>query len=157
MQLSRSCQKNRNNDKDHKEFEICCHHCGGNHLSTDYNCAVIKEYRSKVISEIKHHPERLPPNVQLFSPSQYRDPRESSKVIYNNKVTNHQSQIKQQQYNRNDNNVWPNLNFPFQNMSTTTSSIMNVGGVYVSPRTQAPFELFEKCLYNVRVGRSFVD
>ncbi|CAF0891680.1 unnamed protein product [Didymodactylos carnosus] len=70
MQLSRSCQKNS-------------------------SCAVIKEYRSKVISEIQHHPERLPPNVQLFIPSQHRDPRERSKVIYNNKVTNHQSQIKQ--------------------------------------------------------------
>ncbi|CAF1032902.1 unnamed protein product, partial [Didymodactylos carnosus] len=97
------CGDDKNNDKDHKQCEICCRYCGRNHLSTDYNCVVITEYRLKVISEIKHHPECLPPNVQLFIPSQYRDFIERSKK---------------------DNNAWPNLNFPSQNMSTTTSSSM---------------------------------
>ena len=54
---------------EHREYEIICHNCKGNHLSTDFNCPGIKSYRHEVIKYIQLHPEILPDHVQIFIPS----------------------------------------------------------------------------------------
>jgi hypothetical protein len=100
--ICRRCGGNRSNIDEHKECPIKCHHCGAEHLSTDYKCPLINEYRSQLILELKKHPEKLPQHVQLFIPSQYRDKNDKSKIIQNKTTLHHQ-----QQYNINDQNQWP--------------------------------------------------
>ncbi|CAF4010967.1 unnamed protein product [Rotaria sordida] len=51
----------RNSDVD------ICRRC-----ANDYKCKVIEEYRRELIEELKKHPERMPPEVQLFIPTEYR-------------------------------------------------------------------------------------
>lgn len=58
---------------DHRECDIKCHHCNGDHLSTDYRCPIIVKYRSELIEELKKRPELLPKDVQLFVPVQFRN------------------------------------------------------------------------------------
>ncbi|CAF0938748.1 unnamed protein product, partial [Didymodactylos carnosus] len=65
----------------HKDCTIKCHHCQGNHISTDYKCPVITEFRGRLIEELKRNPERLPPDVQLFIPSSYRNKNDRSNII----------------------------------------------------------------------------
>lgn len=102
--ICRRCGGNRTNIDEHKECPVKCHHCGNNHLSTDYKCPLIEEYRSHLILELKKHPEKLPQHVQLFIPSQYRDKNDKIKRIQNKSI-----HYQQQQYDRNDQNQWPLL------------------------------------------------
>ncbi|CAF4475284.1 unnamed protein product [Rotaria magnacalcarata] len=48
----------------------------------DYKCKIIDKYRREMIEELKKHPERMPPEVQLFIPSEYRSD-DRIKTIYN--------------------------------------------------------------------------
>ncbi|CAF4705685.1 unnamed protein product, partial [Rotaria magnacalcarata] len=34
------------------------------HLSTDYKCPILADYRFEPVKELKRHPERLPEHVQ---------------------------------------------------------------------------------------------
>ena len=112
VDICRRCGKPRTNIQEHKECEIKCHHCQENHLATDYKCKIIDKYRN----ELKNHPERMPPDVQLFIPSEYRS-NDLRKTIYNEEAyyQNQFAQQQQQLYNRNDESAWPvlrNTNFP---------------------------------------------
>ncbi|CAF4737597.1 unnamed protein product [Rotaria magnacalcarata] len=49
---------------DHVECSIKCHHCSGEHLSTDYKGPILADYRFEPVTELKRHPERLPEHVQ---------------------------------------------------------------------------------------------
>jgi hypothetical protein len=99
--ICRRCGGNRSNIDEHRECPIKCHHCGEKHLSTDFKCPIIDEYRSRLILELRKHPEKLPQHVQLFIPSQYRDKNDQSKVIQNVIPKHHQ-----QQFNMNEQNQW---------------------------------------------------
>ncbi|CAF2975105.1 unnamed protein product [Rotaria sp. Silwood2] len=68
---------------DHSECSIKCHHCSGEHLSTDYKCPALADYRCELVKELKRHPERLPEHVQLFIPAQCGDRNDHSHVITN--------------------------------------------------------------------------
>ncbi|CAF4648413.1 unnamed protein product, partial [Rotaria sp. Silwood2] len=68
---------------DHSECSIKCHHCSGEHLSTDYKCPALADYRCELVKELKRHPERLPEHVQLFIPAQCGDRNDHSPVITN--------------------------------------------------------------------------
>ncbi|CAF2048505.1 unnamed protein product [Rotaria magnacalcarata] len=68
---------------DHIECVIKCHHCSGEHLSTDYKCPILADYRFELVKELKRHPERLPEHVQLFIPAQCRDRNDRSHIITN--------------------------------------------------------------------------
>lgn len=70
--LCRRCGKPKSNPNEHKECEIKCHHCQENHLTNDYKCTIIDNCERELIEELKKHPERLPSEVQLFIPSEYR-------------------------------------------------------------------------------------
>jgi hypothetical protein len=102
--LCRRCGGNRSNIDEHRDCPIKCHHCGEKHLSTDFKCPTINEYRSQLIFELKKHPEKLPQQVQLFIPSQYRDKNDQSKSIQNVISNNHK-----QQFNTNEKNQWPSF------------------------------------------------
>ncbi|CAF1664365.1 unnamed protein product [Rotaria magnacalcarata] len=78
---------------DHVECSIKCHHCSGEHLSTDYKCPILADYRFELVKELKRHPERLPEHVQLFIPAQCRDRNDRSHVITNYQK-NEQKEIK---------------------------------------------------------------
>ena len=106
--------------EEHKECPIRCHHCGKEHMSTDYRCLLINEFRNQLIIELKNNPEKLPQNIQLFIPSQYRNRNDKMKVIQN-KMKYYQ----QQHYDRNDQHQWPNL------ISSSSSAIITRVGIVV--------------------------
>jgi prefoldin subunit 5 len=118
--ICRRCGGNRSIIDEHKECPIKCHHCGNEHLSTDYRCPLIEEYRYQTILELKKHPEKLPQHVQLFIPSQYRDKNDKTKIIQN-KTVYHQ----QQHYNRNDQNQWPVIGSSSSLINTTINQNLN--------------------------------
>ncbi|CAF3369255.1 unnamed protein product [Rotaria socialis] len=68
---------------DHVECSIKCHHCSGEHLSTDYKCPILADYRFQLVKELKRHHKRLPEDVQLFIPAQCRDRNGRPHVITN--------------------------------------------------------------------------
>ncbi|CAF1170016.1 unnamed protein product, partial [Rotaria sp. Silwood1] len=111
------CSGNRTNIDEHKECPIKCHHCGAEHLSTNYKCPLLNNYRKQIINELRKHPEKLLQKIQLFIPSEYRNQNDKTKVIQNKSMYHHQ----QQQHNcRDDYNQWPLLT-----SSRTTNTTMN--------------------------------
>jgi hypothetical protein len=107
FEICRRCGDDRNNNENHKECKITCHHCKGDHVSTDYKCPFIQEYRRRLIIELRKRPDLLPPDIQLFIPSEYREQGERTKIIVNKSVQNYQQQFDPQViYDRNDINVW---------------------------------------------------
>ncbi|CAF1186559.1 unnamed protein product [Rotaria magnacalcarata] len=124
--ICRRCGNDRNNNDNHKECKINCHHCKGDHVSTDYKCPFIQEYRRRLIIELRKHPELLPPDIQLFIPSQYREQGERTKTIFNKSALNCQQRFDQQGiYDRNDFNVWPQISSHSSN-TNMESSITNI-------------------------------
>ncbi|CAF4121770.1 unnamed protein product, partial [Adineta steineri] len=69
---------------------------------------IIEEYRRKLIHELKQHPERLPPDVQLFIPSEYRIRDDKTRLISNNRSNSCTNDIQQSTNNRKEGNVWVN-------------------------------------------------
>ncbi|CAM2730222.1 unnamed protein product [Rotaria socialis] len=106
--ICRRCGGERTNAEEHKECHIKCHHCGADHISTDYKCPTLDDYRRQLIHELKKHPEKLPHHIQLFIPSEYRNQNDKIKIIQN-KTTHQNYQQQQQYYNKNDQNQWPLL------------------------------------------------
>ncbi|CAF3040876.1 unnamed protein product [Rotaria sp. Silwood2] len=41
----------------------------GDHISTDFQCPFVQEYRRRLIKELRKRPDLLPSEVQLFIPS----------------------------------------------------------------------------------------
>ncbi|CAF4085500.1 unnamed protein product, partial [Rotaria sordida] len=78
--ICRGCCDDRSNNDNHKECKINCHHCKGDHVSTDYKCPFIQEYRRRLIIKLRKHPDLLPPDIQLFIPSEYREQAERIKI-----------------------------------------------------------------------------
>ncbi|CAF1315062.1 unnamed protein product [Didymodactylos carnosus] len=104
------CGADRNDQHNHQECEIKCHHCNGSHVSTEYKCPVINQYRGELIYELRKRSDKLPVDVQLFIPSEYRNSDERNKVIYNKKAQQQKQRQDEQRYNRNDYNAWPSVN-----------------------------------------------
>ncbi|CAF2986698.1 unnamed protein product [Rotaria sp. Silwood2] len=115
------CGGNRTNIEEHKECPIKCHHCQAEHLSTDYKCPLIDDYRRQIICELRKHPEKLPQHIQLFIPPEYRNQNNKEKIIQN-KTMYHLTQ--QQYYCRNDHNQWALLTST-TTTNTTTNQNMN--------------------------------
>ncbi|CAF1306181.1 unnamed protein product [Rotaria sordida] len=123
VDICRRCGNPRTNIKEHINCEIKCHHCQEKHVANDYKCKVIEKYRRELIEELKKHPERMPPEVQLFIPTEYRSD-DRKKMIYNEKI-HHQNQnqnIQQQHYNKSDPSGWPLLKSNNTPTSTSTTS-----------------------------------
>lgn len=116
--ICRRCGDDRNNNDNHKECSINCHHCKGDHVSTDYKCPFIQEYRRRLIIELRKKPDLLPPDIQLFIPSEYRVQGERTKKICNKSTHNYQQRIDHQEtYDRNDFNAWPQMSHIASNIN----------------------------------------
>ncbi|CAM4833802.1 unnamed protein product [Rotaria magnacalcarata] len=115
--ICRRCGGDRSKIEEHKQCHIKCHHCGAAHMSTDYKCPILDDYRRQLISELKKHPEKLPQHIQLFIPSEYRNQNDKTKLIQSKRVHLHSQQ---KSYNNNDHIQWPSLN---QYPATKTTSM----------------------------------
>lgn len=67
-EICRRCGQNRNNNVEHKDCMIKCHHCNGDHVATDYKCSRIIKFRQDLLSSLKNNRDKLPPNIKLFIP-----------------------------------------------------------------------------------------
>ncbi|CAF2985277.1 unnamed protein product [Rotaria sp. Silwood2] len=121
----RRCGEDRKN-RDHKNCAISCHNCKGEHVSTDFRCQTVQNYRRDLIHYLKQHPERLPMDTHFFIPSQYRSYGES--VLYNRRSY---PQLMTMPPNRNyqlTNDEWPSLPPParstinYSNFTRSSSS-----------------------------------
>ncbi|CAF1243744.1 unnamed protein product, partial [Didymodactylos carnosus] len=105
-EICRRCGQEIKNKNEHIECNICCQHCGDNHLATDYKCPFIAEYRKQLDVKLKKHPNLLPDHVQIFIPTECREKGEKLKYLMNTKTYEQQTTLMQ---NRNDPNTWPLL------------------------------------------------
>ncbi|CAF3332708.1 unnamed protein product [Rotaria sp. Silwood2] len=95
---------------DHKECTIKCHNCNGGHLSTDFKCPDILNYRRDLIKYLQHHPETLPDDIKLFIPSQYR--QQGVKTINNQRLSTYKPYFTTHQDDKISNGEWPLLPLP---------------------------------------------
>ncbi|CAF1465403.1 unnamed protein product [Didymodactylos carnosus] len=115
--ICRRCGGVRTHLQDHRDCQIKCHHCGGDHESTSYKCQYISDFRYQLIQKLREHPEKLPPQVQLFIPTEFREKNDRQKTIVNKNARNERPlRQQQQQFNKTDSDsrAWPGWN------STTT-------------------------------------
>lgn len=68
IDICRRCGQNRNDGNKHDECFLQCHHCGGEHMATDYKCPTIVRFRQELLIRLKHDRNKLPPNIKLFIP-----------------------------------------------------------------------------------------
>jgi hypothetical protein len=100
------CGENRENG-DHIECAIMCHNCKGEHVSTDFRCPAIQDYRRELIQHLQQHPDSLPDDVQLFIPSKYR--QLGAKMLGNRRCFTQQGHYPAKQNNDNTYDEWPSL------------------------------------------------
>ncbi|CAF1243722.1 unnamed protein product, partial [Didymodactylos carnosus] len=108
----RRCGGDRTNIQAHKSCIVKCHHCGGEHEATSYKCPLISDFRRELIKQLKNHPERLPPQIQLFIPSDYRNKKDGARTIFSSRQYDggsYQKSVNQNYYDRNDSQAWPSL------------------------------------------------
>ncbi|CAF3825630.1 unnamed protein product [Rotaria sp. Silwood1] len=106
----RRCGKDRTVGE-HKECIICCHRCNQNHLSTDYKCPFLVDYRRSLLYKLKDQPNLLPPNMHIFIPSECRERGvKNNKILCNpsNKLNNSSIHKNASQFYL-SNHVWPAL------------------------------------------------
>ncbi|CAF2747665.1 unnamed protein product [Rotaria sp. Silwood2] len=116
---------------DHKECSINCHRRKKDHMATDFKCPFLVEYRRSLIYQLKQKPHLLPPNLQLFIPTECRERsgRNNQFIInpisktnnntYNNILKNQNQQ--QLPFNINSHN-WPTLKKQQINDNISSSS-----------------------------------
>lgn len=73
---------------DHKECLISCHRCHQDHMSTDYKCQYLADYRRSLLNKLKEKSNLLPPNIKLFIPSKCRDRGTTNNKILTNTKPN---------------------------------------------------------------------
>ncbi|CAF3749625.1 unnamed protein product [Rotaria sp. Silwood1] len=115
--ICRRCGGDRSNAEAHNDCQIKCHHCGGQHISTDYKCPLMEKFRRELINELKKHPEKLPHHIQLFIPTEYRNKEDKTKYIQNTSSY----QQKEQNLNINNQSIWPSLTYTSQDMNNPTN------------------------------------
>ncbi|CAF1561093.1 unnamed protein product, partial [Didymodactylos carnosus] len=105
IEVCRRCGSDRLNG-DHINCIIKCHHCEGAHLSTNYVCPILTQYRKDLVAELKRRPDLIPEDVQLFIPGEYRVNDKNNRILGNNN-NNNLKQQKLQEYNNYTNiNPW---------------------------------------------------
>ncbi|CAF2104177.1 unnamed protein product, partial [Rotaria magnacalcarata] len=113
IEVCRRCGNDRKHNDDHKICCIKCHHCGGDHDTTNFICILISKVRQQLLQQLKNNAHLLPPHVQFYTPQQFHD-HKGNKIILNNKNDiKYQRRDRQEvlmNINTQDTNVWPNLN-----------------------------------------------
>ncbi|CAF1304812.1 unnamed protein product [Adineta steineri] len=124
--ICKRCGGDRTNAEEHKNCTIQCHHCKGDHTAIDFKCPFIQEYRRRLIIELRNRPDLLPPGVQLFIPTDFREQGERTKVIRNKSAENHLQQMEKQLiYERNDIRAWPQMPSKYTNLADSVKELDN--------------------------------
>ncbi|CAF4978354.1 unnamed protein product [Rotaria sp. Silwood1] len=110
----RRCGNNRSNG-DHKQCNILCHHCGGEHQANDYKSPILLEFRRNLIERLRENPNKLPPHIQMFIPIDCRL-RKTEKVLFNENAKEYKKPVQQYTYS-NSVYEWPMLDKPLKNYS----------------------------------------
>ncbi|CAF3094233.1 unnamed protein product [Rotaria sp. Silwood2] len=74
--ICRRCGQDKENGDSHTECAIRCQHCGGNHISTDYKCPTIVNFRKNLLDKLKNNADKLPAHVRMFIPIDCRKPND---------------------------------------------------------------------------------
>ena len=108
----RRCGEDRTKG-DHKECTIKCHRCQQSHLSTDYRCQYIIDFRRALLQRLKESPNLLPPNIRIFIPTDCRDRgTRRTKVLTNPTTADIDEQTRKNETNpqfQNQAHEWPYL------------------------------------------------
>ncbi|CAF1151047.1 unnamed protein product [Adineta steineri] len=102
---------------EHKDCTICCHRCKQQHMATDFKCQYLIDYRRSLLFQLQQNPQLLPPNVQIFIPTEYRMHGNKSNRFITNPLSNNsslmnnssKSQTNKMSFNSNS-HAWPLLN-----------------------------------------------
>ncbi|CAF3774873.1 unnamed protein product [Rotaria socialis] len=97
----RRCGNDRSTGE-YRECTICCHRCKQSHLSTDFKCSLLINYRRSLLYRLKEKPNLLPPNIQLFISTECRAKDEKyNKILINtkNKLNSNNMNTKQIVFN----------------------------------------------------------
>ncbi|CAF0995819.1 unnamed protein product [Rotaria sp. Silwood1] len=119
---------------EHKDCRIHCHRCESNdHMANDYKCPYIAEYRKKLVLKLKQHPELLPPNVQLFVPSECRQRGGQVSRMITNRSHFEKNLIRDQPYVYNSEG-WNSLpqpkgQMPYRHLSQTSITNNNMNNI----------------------------
>ncbi|CAF1526537.1 unnamed protein product [Adineta ricciae] len=128
--ICRRCGKDRTTGE-HNKCTIKCHRCQENHMSTDYNCRVMMEFRLALIRKLRERPNLLPPNVRIFIPVDCREQGNlNNKILMNphmNVMPDKNAGNKQTTQNRFDTNqlAWPALPPASNSPNNTTFTNQN--------------------------------
>ena len=115
----RRCGHDRS-EGEHNECQKHCHHCDSDdHMATDFKCPYIAEYRKKLVFKLKQHPELLPPNIQLFVPTECRQRGESKVKTMCNREQQNQPYVY-------DPEVWNSLPQAISKMPYRHAAAVNV-------------------------------
>ncbi|CAF0855382.1 unnamed protein product [Didymodactylos carnosus] len=142
--ICKRCGKDRTHIQEHRGCQIKCHHCGENHVATSYKCPMISDFRYELIQKLKQHPEKLPPQAQLFIPVSFRDENDRQRTISNfmNPPERKFQQPLNQVYNRSDLQAWPSINPTVITTSLTHSNLADFEEKYKA--IQLKLDLMEK-------------
>jgi hypothetical protein len=81
IDLCRRCGQDKKINNEHTECPIKCHHCGGNHVATDYKCPIIVKFRQELLSRLKTDRMKLPSNIKLFIPVDCRTKGDRNRIL----------------------------------------------------------------------------
>ena len=90
IDFCKRCGNDRNNGIDHKNCNIKCKHCSGEHEANDYKCTTITKFRTELIERLKSSSNTLPTHTQVCIPKQFRDQKDD-KIIENKSNTSYPS------------------------------------------------------------------
>ncbi|CAF0961272.1 unnamed protein product [Didymodactylos carnosus] len=79
--ICRRCGQDKDNGDNHTECVIQCHHCRGNHISTDYKCPTIVNFRKNLLDKLKNNADKLPLHVRMFIPIDCRKPNDRDRIL----------------------------------------------------------------------------
>ncbi|CAF1172617.1 unnamed protein product [Didymodactylos carnosus] len=84
--ICRRCGQNKENGDNHIECVIQCRHCGVNHISTDYKCPTIVNFRKNLLDKLKNNTDKLPVHVQATDTSLSNEYLDSAIRAFDNEL-----------------------------------------------------------------------
>ncbi|CAF1263142.1 unnamed protein product [Didymodactylos carnosus] len=79
--ICRRCGQDKDNGDNHTEYVIQCYHCDGNHISTDYKCPTIVNFRKNLLDKLKNNADKLLVHVRMFIPIDCRKPNDRDRIL----------------------------------------------------------------------------
>jgi hypothetical protein len=95
----------------HQNCIVCCQRCEQDHLSNDYRCPLLRNYRRSLRFQLEQRSHLLPTDFQIFIPLEHRERAGNNSILINSLSTNNisrKNQMQQPPFNIN-NHIWPPL------------------------------------------------